>query len=101
MSLPIMPCSVAHLPPKGAYSIPNSSRCLSRRYSVKVRTFQLSTSLRFQSPAGGSLLVMIFPPYPRIPVPYLPDSAFRNPIHLTYFTITVIGFLKQLSYLID
>src|SRR5699024_3309595 len=58
ISRPIMPCSVAHLPPNGAYSMPNCSRCLSRRYSVKETTFQSSISLLRQSFAGGNLFVI-------------------------------------------
>src|SRR5690625_1434533 len=58
ISLPIMPCSVAHLPPNGAYSIPTTSRCLCFRYSVKVVVFQSPMSRASQSVAGGSFLVI-------------------------------------------
>src|SRR5690625_398291 len=56
ISLPIMPCSVCQRPPNGAYSIPNSSRCLSRRYSVNERTVQSSMCLALQSFALGKRL---------------------------------------------
>src|SRR5690625_4125050 len=59
ISLPICPCSNAH-ERIGAYSIPNDSRCLSRRYSVKVVVFQSSILRACQSVAGGSFFVDLF-----------------------------------------
>src|SRR5690625_1603586 len=82
ISLPIMPCSVAHLPPKGAYSMPNCSRCLSRRYSVKVRTFQSSMSRACQSVAGGSFLIIRYRLHNNRDIPRLLFAVTSYPLFL-------------------
>src|SRR5699024_8757716 len=53
---PRIPCSNCH-PRIGAYSIPNTSRWRSRRYSVNDSVFQSSISRLRQSFAGASLRV--------------------------------------------
>src|SRR5699024_411695 len=58
IKLPINPCSIRQ-PRIGAYSIPNTSRCLSFMYSVKVKVFQSSILRDFQSFAGGNRLVIL------------------------------------------
>src|SRR5690625_2268630 len=82
ISRPIMPCSVAHLPPKGAYSMPNCSRCLSRRYSVKVRTFQSSMSRACQSVAGGSFLIIRYRLHNNRDIPRLLFAVTSYPLFL-------------------
>src|SRR5699024_4753868 len=65
---PRCPCSKPQLR-MGVYSHPNSSRCLSRRYSVNDNTVQSSMSRLRQSLAGGELRLDI-----RIDLQYLQRS---------------------------
>src|SRR5690625_197320 len=103
ISLPIMPCSVAHLPPNGAYSMPNCSRCLCFRYSVKVVVFQSSMSRACQSVAGGSLCVALFIlliSFPPSPVRLLPQfhRVFLRPssitLHYHLIPLSILNFLR-------
>src|SRR5690625_1196687 len=59
MRRPICPCSKPQFR-MGTYSHPNSSRCLSRRYSVNETVFQSSMSRLRQSLASGRRLVIRF-----------------------------------------
>src|SRR5690625_7522424 len=77
-----MPCSVAHLPPNGAYSMPNCSRCLCFRYSVKVVVFQSSMSRACQSVAGGSFLVIRYRLHNNRNIPRLLFAVTSYPLFL-------------------
>src|SRR5690625_946725 len=103
ISLPIMPCSVAHLPPNGAYSMPNCVPSLCRRCSVKVVVFQSPMSRACQSVAGGSLCVALFIlliSFPPSPVRLLPQfhRVFLRPssitLHYHLIPLSILNFLR-------